>query len=153
MYGRFGTVGPAVHGCAPPRREKGRLTHRRGGALSGRHGPDTPEPGDETIVDTAEFTLDGRAMRTVRQVYDPVRQVYDRVERAGCTVRVRRHADIPGAEMTYPLQRADDRRDEAAERGFTMASGGSAVRVTDSAVMRSARTGRASCGRRCPSSP
>ncbi|KFG00526.1 hypothetical protein IQ62_13590 [Streptomyces scabiei] len=104
------------------------------------------EPGDEAIVDTAEFTLDGRAMRTVRQVHDPV-------ERAGRTVRVRRHADIPGAEMTRLLQRADGRRDEAAQRGFGMASGGSAIRVTDSAVMRSARTGRASYGHRCPSSP
>ncbi|MDX3751512.1 phosphatidylglycerol lysyltransferase domain-containing protein [Streptomyces sp. AK08-02] len=86
------------------------------GTVYARHGLDALELGDEALVETAEFTLDGRAMRTVRQAYN-------RVKRAGYTVRIRRHADIPAAEMTYLLRRADDWRDGATERGFSMALG------------------------------
>ncbi|WP_055532797.1 phosphatidylglycerol lysyltransferase domain-containing protein [Streptomyces graminilatus] len=86
------------------------------GTVYARHGLDALELGDEAIVETAEFTLEGRAMRTVRQAYN-------RVRRAGYTVRVRRHADIPADEMAYLLQRADDWRDGATERGFSMALG------------------------------
>ncbi|MEH0422626.1 phosphatidylglycerol lysyltransferase domain-containing protein [Streptomyces sp. B21-083] len=86
------------------------------GTVYARHGLDALELGDEALVETAEFTLDGRAMRTVRQAYN-------RVKRAGYTVRIRRHAVIPAAEMTYLLQRADDWRDGATERGFSMALG------------------------------
>ncbi|MGW1075334.1 phosphatidylglycerol lysyltransferase domain-containing protein [Streptomyces sp. NPDC002537] len=87
-----------------------------GGTIYARHGLNALEIGDEAIVDTAEFTLDGRAMRTVRQAYN-------RVKRAGYTVRVRRHEDIPDAEMTELLRHADDWRDGATERGFSMALG------------------------------
>jgi lysyl-tRNA synthetase class 2 len=52
-----------------------------------------------------------------------VRQAYNRVGRAGYQVRVRRHEDIPADEMTYLLGRADDWRDGATERGFSMALG------------------------------
>ncbi len=86
------------------------------GTVYARHGLDALEIGDEAIVETAGFSLEGRAMRTVRQAYN-------RVKRAGYTVRVRRHADIPADEMTYLLQRADDWRDGATERGFSMALG------------------------------
>ncbi|WP_371659351.1 phosphatidylglycerol lysyltransferase domain-containing protein [Streptomyces sp. NBC_00280] len=86
------------------------------GTVYARHGLDALELGDEAIVETAEFTLDGRAMRTVRQAYN-------RVKRAGYTVRIRRHADIPADGMTALLQRADDWRDGATERGFSMALG------------------------------
>lgn len=86
------------------------------GTVYARHGLDALEIGDEAIVETAEFSLEGRAMRTVRQAYN-------RVKRAGYTVRIRRHADIPADEMTYLLQRADDWRDGATERGFSMALG------------------------------
>ncbi len=86
------------------------------GTVYARHGLDALELGDEAIVETAEFTLDGRAMRTVRQAYN-------RVKRAGYTVRIRRHADIPADEMAFLLQRADDWRDGATERGFSMALG------------------------------
>ncbi|MFD3549394.1 phosphatidylglycerol lysyltransferase domain-containing protein [Streptomyces sp. NPDC058655] len=86
------------------------------GQIYARHGLDALELGDEAIVETAEFTLEGRAMRTVRQAYN-------RVKRAGYTVRVRRHADIPGDEMDELLRRADDWRDGATERGFSMALG------------------------------
>ncbi|GAA2313080.1 phosphatidylglycerol lysyltransferase domain-containing protein [Streptomyces kunmingensis] len=94
------------------------------GTIYARHGLDALELGDEAIVETAagagatarHFTLEGRSMRTVRQAYN-------RVKRAGYTVRVRRHEDIPAAEMTYLLRRADDWRDGATERGFSMALG------------------------------
>ncbi|MEU2514394.1 phosphatidylglycerol lysyltransferase domain-containing protein [Streptomyces syringium] len=86
------------------------------GTIYARHGMDALEIGDEAIVETAEFTLDGRAMRTVRQAYN-------RVKRAGYTVRIRRHEDIPEAEMAELLLRADDWRDGETERGFSMALG------------------------------
>ncbi|MET7984003.1 phosphatidylglycerol lysyltransferase domain-containing protein [Streptomyces sp. NPDC005281] len=86
------------------------------GTVYSRHGLDALELGDEALVETAEFTLEGRAMRTVRQAYN-------RVMRAGYRVRIRRHEDIPAAELAYLLQRADDWRDGATERGFSMALG------------------------------
>ncbi|WP_282794723.1 phosphatidylglycerol lysyltransferase domain-containing protein [Streptomyces sp. CC224B] len=86
------------------------------GTIYARHGLDALELGDEAVVEIADFTLEGRAMRTVRQAYN-------RVRRAGYTVRVRRHADIPDDEMAYLLERADDWRDGATERGFSMALG------------------------------
>ncbi|MEU3400893.1 phosphatidylglycerol lysyltransferase domain-containing protein [Streptomyces filamentosus] len=86
------------------------------GTVYARHGLDALELGDEAIVETDEFTLDGRAMRTVRQAYN-------RVKRAGYEVRVRRHEDIPAEEMTELLRKADDWRDGATERGFSMALG------------------------------
>lgn len=87
-----------------------------GGTIYARHGLDALELGDEAIVETGEFTLEGRAMRTVRQAYN-------RVKRAGYEVTVRRHADIPEAEMAELVRRADDWRDGATERGFSMALG------------------------------
>lgn len=86
------------------------------GTIYARHGLDALELGDEAIVETDDFTLDGRAMRTVRQAYN-------RVKRAGYEVRIRRHEDIPPAEMDVLVQRADDWRDGATERGFSMALG------------------------------
>ncbi|MDJ0369479.1 phosphatidylglycerol lysyltransferase domain-containing protein [Streptomyces sp. H10-C2] len=86
------------------------------GVIYARHGLDALEIGDEAIVETAEFTLDGRAMRTVRQAYN-------RVKRSGYTVRIRRHDDIPAAEMDELLERADHWRDGETERGFSMALG------------------------------
>lgn len=86
------------------------------GTIYSRHGLDALELGDEAIVETAEFTLEGRAMRTVRQAHN-------RVQRAGYRVRIRRHEDIPADEMAYLLTRADDWRDGATERGFSMALG------------------------------
>ncbi|MFI1329686.1 phosphatidylglycerol lysyltransferase domain-containing protein [Streptomyces sp. NPDC020845] len=87
-----------------------------GGTVYARHGLDALELGDEAIVDTGEFTLEGRAMRTVRQAYN-------RVKRAGYTVRIRHHGDIPEEEMAELLRLADDWRDGETERGFSMALG------------------------------
>ncbi|MFF8725710.1 phosphatidylglycerol lysyltransferase domain-containing protein [Streptomyces sp. NPDC015171] len=86
------------------------------GTVYARHGLDALELGDEAIVDLADFTLDGRAMRVVRQAHN-------RVRRAGYTVRVRRHEDIPAEEMAVLVERADQWRDGATERGFSMALG------------------------------
>ncbi|WP_328860304.1 phosphatidylglycerol lysyltransferase domain-containing protein [Streptomyces sp. NBC_00306] len=86
------------------------------GTIYARHGLDALELGDEAIVETSDFTLDGRAMRTVRQAYH-------RVGRAGYSVRIRRHEEIPAEEMDTLLARADDWRDGATERGFSMALG------------------------------
>ena len=72
--------------------------------------------GDEAIVEFADFRLDGRAMRVVRQA---VR----RVERAGYTTRVRRHCDIPAEQMSQVVFAADAWRDTETERGFSMALG------------------------------
>ncbi|MGW3207801.1 phosphatidylglycerol lysyltransferase domain-containing protein [Streptomyces sp. NPDC001135] len=86
------------------------------GTVYARHGLDALELGDEAIVEVADFTLEGRAMRTVRQAYN-------RVKRAGYEVRIRRHEDIPADEMASVVTRADDWRDGATERGFSMALG------------------------------
>ncbi|MEN8653189.1 phosphatidylglycerol lysyltransferase domain-containing protein [Streptomyces sp. 21So2-11] len=86
------------------------------GTIYARHGLDALELGDEALVEIADFTLEGRAMRTVRQAYN-------RVKRAGYEVRIRRHEDIPDDEMAELLRKADDWRDGATERGFSMALG------------------------------
>ena len=87
-----------------------------GGRVLARHGLDAIELGDEAIVEVADFTLGGRAMRVVRQAYN-------RVERAGYTTRIRRHVDIPRDEMAVLVAQADAWRDGAVERGFSMALG------------------------------
>ncbi|WP_131742399.1 bifunctional lysylphosphatidylglycerol synthetase/lysine--tRNA ligase LysX [Actinomadura roseirufa] len=81
-----------------------------------RHGFDALELGDEAVVDLTDFNLEGREMRQVRQA---VR----RVERAGYTVRIRRHSQIPGWEMAKLIRSADAWRGEETERGFSMALG------------------------------
>ncbi|MFD9597426.1 phosphatidylglycerol lysyltransferase domain-containing protein [Kitasatospora sp. NPDC059973] len=86
------------------------------GVIYARHGLDALELGDEAIVELDEFSLDGRAMRVVRQAYN-------RVKRAGYTVRIRRHESIPECEMAQLVAKADQWRDGATERGFSMALG------------------------------
>ena len=87
-----------------------------GGTVYARHGLDALELGDEAIVEVSEFTLEGRAMRNVRQAHKKVR-------RAGYTVMLRRHSEIGDAEMETLLHRADQWRDGQTERGFSMALG------------------------------
>ncbi|GLU47605.1 bifunctional lysylphosphatidylglycerol synthetase/lysine--tRNA ligase LysX [Nocardiopsis ansamitocini] len=72
--------------------------------------------GDEAVLDVGTFTVEGRAMRVVRQAAN-------RVERAGYTFRVRRHRDIDAAEMERIIDRVDAWRDTETERGFSMALG------------------------------
>ncbi|MDH6626814.1 lysyl-tRNA synthetase class 2 [Streptomyces sp. LBL] len=112
-----GAIGPwlaeaRAHGWIPAVMGAG----EEAGTVYARHGLDALELGDEALVEVAGFTLEGRAMRTVRQACN-------RVRRAGYEVRVRRHEDIPADAMTYLVKRADDWRDGATERGFSMALG------------------------------
>ena len=74
------------------------------------------ELGDEAILRTADFKLSGPDMRGVRQAVT-------RARRAGLTVRIRRHRDIPADEMADSISRADAWRDTQTERGFSMALG------------------------------
>lgn len=86
------------------------------GVIYARHGLDALELGDEAIVEVAEFSLEGRAMRVVRQARN-------RVRRAGYTVRIRRHEEIPELEMAELVAKADRWRMGETERGFSMALG------------------------------
>jgi lysyl-tRNA synthetase class 2 len=79
-------------------------------------GLDALEFGDEAVVEVVDFSLDGRAMRNVRQMVN-------RVSRAGYGVQVRRLRDIPAEELA--LLRADVSawRVGDTERGYSMALG------------------------------
>lgn len=96
---------PAVLGAS----EEAALAYQRAGL-------DALQIGDEAIIEVDEFSLEGRAMRGVRQA---VR----RVEKAGYTSRIRRHFELSPAEMATVLERADAWRYKADERGFSMALG------------------------------
>ncbi|MFD5913660.1 phosphatidylglycerol lysyltransferase domain-containing protein [Streptomyces massasporeus] len=97
---------PAVMGCS-----------ETGGEVWTREtGLDALELGDEAVVDVADFSLAGRAMRNVRQMVK-------RIERAGYETRVRRVRDLGEAELERIRQAADDWRGTDTERGFSMALG------------------------------
>src|SRR5262249_35213366 len=87
-----------------------------GATAYGREDLRVLELGDEAIVHVGQFTLDGREMR-------PVRQAVHRVQRAGYTVRIRRHEEISPAEMGHIIELAAKWRDTETERGFSMALG------------------------------
>ncbi|MBV9293452.1 MAG: DUF2156 domain-containing protein [Frankiales bacterium] len=97
---------PAVMGCG----ESGGEAWVRAGGLSAL------ELGDEAIVDVADFSLEGRAMRNVRQMVA-------RVERAGYRTCVSRVRDIDRAEIDLIQQQAAAWRGAEVERGFSMALG------------------------------
>ncbi len=97
---------PAVIGCG----ETGGEVWTREGGL------DALEIGDEAVVEVAAFTLEGRAMRNVRQMVK-------RVERLGYTCRVRRAGDLSEAERERIRNAADFWRGTETERGFSMALG------------------------------
>ena len=86
----------------------------RGARAYVRAGLKALEIGDEAVLDIRDFSLSGPQRRSVRQAAR-------RIERAGYTTRVRRHADIPQSEMDEILVRANQWRDAATERGFSMA--------------------------------
>lgn len=97
---------PAVMGCS-----------ETGGEVWTREtGLDALELGDEAVVDVADFSLAGRAMRNVRQMVK-------RIERGGYATRVRRVADIGEAELARIRLAAADWRGTDNERGFSMALG------------------------------
>jgi lysyl-tRNA synthetase class 2 len=99
---RYGWI-PAVMGAS-----------ERGARAYVAAGLSVAELGDEAVVDVREFSLEGRSMRAVRQAVS-------RVERAGHSVRIRRHADLAPAEMREVVEHADAWRDTDTERGFSMA--------------------------------
>ncbi|MEO6885779.1 MAG: phosphatidylglycerol lysyltransferase domain-containing protein [Jatrophihabitantaceae bacterium] len=70
--------------------------------------------GDEAVMEVGDFTLEGRAMRGVRQACT-------RVARAGYEVRVRRAHEIDAAEFLELNCAAEAWRGDGVERGFSMA--------------------------------
>lgn len=74
------------------------------------------ELGDEAVVDVAQFSLQGRAMRNVRQMVK-------RVERAGYTTEVLRAGSVSAEDRRLALVDADAWRSTETERGFSMALG------------------------------
>lgn len=109
---------PAVMGCG----EQAAEAWCREGGLTAL------ELGDEAVVETAGFTLKGRAMRNVRQMVA-------RVARQGYVAQVRRAADIPPAELAELVRQADSWRGSQTERGFSMALGRVGGRGDDSCVI------------------
>jgi lysyl-tRNA synthetase class 2 len=97
---------PAVIGCS----EKGAEVWTRVAGFSAL------ELGDEAVVDVAGFSLEGRAMRNVRQMTR-------RVARAGYSTRVVRVADLKEQERAELADLAARWRGSATERGFSMAIG------------------------------
>ncbi|MGN6523977.1 MAG: phosphatidylglycerol lysyltransferase domain-containing protein [Actinomycetes bacterium] len=97
---------PAVMGCSET---AGEVWCREGGLAA-------LEIGDEAIVETAGFSLEGRAMRNVRQMVT-------RVRRNGYSTTVRRLADIPLPERAAISEQAARWRNGETERGFSMALG------------------------------
>ncbi|MGR6923718.1 phosphatidylglycerol lysyltransferase domain-containing protein [[Actinomadura] parvosata] len=97
---------PAVIGCG----------ETAGEVWTRETGMSALELGDEAVVEVAGFTLEGRAMRNVRQMVN-------RVERAGHTCRVRRVADLGDDERVRLQQAADAWRGTQTERGYSMALG------------------------------
>ena len=97
---------PAVMGCS----ELGAEVWCREGGLTAL------ELGDEGIVEVSSFTLQGRAMRNVRQMVA-------RVSRHGYHAEIRREGDIGRAEIRDMILQAGSWRGSETERGFSMALG------------------------------
>ncbi|MFI5495867.1 phosphatidylglycerol lysyltransferase domain-containing protein [Actinoplanes sp. NPDC051859] len=74
------------------------------------------EIGDEAILHTGEFSVEGRPMRGVRQAVH-------RVQRAGYEVRIHRVGDAAPSTMDELAAQAELWRDGPVERGFSMALG------------------------------
>jgi lysyl-tRNA synthetase class 2 len=97
---------PAVMGCSEI---GGEVWVREGGLRA-------LELGDEAVVDVEDFTLEGRAMRNVRQMVS-------RVERCGYKTLVRRVRDMTPQEIVDIRRQAAQWRGAEVERGFSMALG------------------------------
>jgi lysyl-tRNA synthetase, class II len=97
---------PAVIGCG----ELGAEVWCREGGLTAL------ELGDEAIVGVADFTLQGGAMKNVRQMVN-------RVQKKGYIAEIRRIADVPAEEIADLVRQADSWRGSPTERGFSMALG------------------------------
>jgi lysyl-tRNA synthetase class 2 len=97
---------PAVMGCS-----------ELGGEIWCREaGLDALELGDEAIVEVSEFSLEGRAMRNVRQMVN-------RVERLGYRCETHRVRDLTADQITLIRRQTANWRGTGTERGFSMALG------------------------------
>lgn len=97
---------PAVLGCSE---QAGTIWVRETGMSA-------IELGDEAVVDSTAFSLEGRPMRNVRQMVS-------RVARAGYTVDLTRVRDVDPALRTLAMADAAAWRSSDTERGFSMALG------------------------------
>jgi lysyl-tRNA synthetase class 2 len=88
----------------------------RAAQVLARYGFDALELGDEAILEVADFTLEGREVRSLRQAVN-------RIARTGATTRVDRVSDLTPAELQEVRARARQWRDGSTERGFSMALG------------------------------
>ena len=88
----------------------------RGALAYNRAGLGAIQLGDEAILTPDGFDLAGRELKAVRQAVT-------RAEKAGVTVRVRRHRSLSAAELDTAVAVADAWRDTETERGFSMALG------------------------------
>jgi lysyl-tRNA synthetase class 2 len=88
----------------------------RGAEAFARAGLDALELGDEAILHASEFTLEGRSMRVVRQAVS-------RCSRAGLVATCHRVAELDADCAEMVRARAQEWRDGAVERGFSMALG------------------------------
>jgi lysyl-tRNA synthetase, class II len=113
---------PAAMGCS----ELGAEVWCREGGLTAL------EFGDEAVVDVADFSLQGRSMRNVRQMVA-------RVAKSGYVAEVRRVGDIPHAEIDRLVRQADSWRGNPTERGFSMALGRIGAPGDENCVIATAR--------------
>jgi lysyl-tRNA synthetase class 2 len=74
------------------------------------------ELGDEAILNVRDFDIESSGLRQVRHAVH-------RMQRAGYTVRIRRHGDLSPEQMTQVIDLAARWRGTATERGFSMALG------------------------------
>ena len=118
---------PAVLGCS----------ERGGTAWTRETGFLALELGDEAIVDTTEFSLEGRPMRNVRQMVN-------RIRRLGYTTEIMRVRDTPPEIRIHALGDADSWRLGGTERGFSMATSRvmDVRRDPDAVVMLARKEGR-----------
>jgi lysyl-tRNA synthetase class 2 len=87
---------------------------RAGGQAYRRSGLDVIELGDEAVLELAAFSLQGRAMRAVRQAVN-------RMRRAGYTCTVVRQRELAPEALAEAVRAAEAFRDGPVERGFSMA--------------------------------
>jgi lysyl-tRNA synthetase class 2 len=85
-----------------------------GGEAYHRAGFDALEIGDEAVVEVSDFTLDGRAMRSVRQAVN-------RAQRAGYQIQINPVWDLDPAQRIEAEQLSRRWRRGGSERGFSMA--------------------------------
>lgn len=107
-------------------------TSERGAEAYHRAGLEVLELGDEAVLQTADFTLEGRHMRIVRQAVS-------RCDRAGIVVTCHRVADVDPSVLEAARHSAVSWREGQVERGFSMALGRLGDPVDDRNVLVLAR--------------